>query len=79
MKSLNVNQIFSFDNKLYIAENKCEKCENINICKWCEEMKNTREHVEKIPKVRDLSPIKIKVICDSFRSKKEIQHGRTYY
>ncbi len=58
MKSLNVNQIFSFDNRLYVSENKCEKCENINICKWCEEMKNTREHVEKNTQSKRFKPDK---------------------
>ena len=65
------------DNRLYVEENKCEKCENINICKWCEEMKSTREQVNSIPKVKGLTPIKVKITCDSFKSKKDIPHGWT--
>ena len=65
------------ENRTYIEENKCEKCENSNICKWCGEMKSTREYVDSMPKVKGLTPIKIRVMCDSFRDKKEVPHGWT--
>lgn len=65
------------DNRLYVEENKCEKCENINICKWCDEMKSTREYVKNIPNLKGFMPIKIKVTCDGFKIKKEVPHGWT--
>ena len=67
----------NLDNRTYIKENNCNKCENIGICKWCEEMKSTREYVDNIPKVKGLTPIKIRVTCDGFRKRKEVPHGWT--
>lgn len=65
------------EDRTYIEENNCDKCENIDICKWCEEMKITQEYVNNIPKVKVLTPIRIKVTCDSFKKKIEVPHGWT--
>lgn len=56
-------------------DNKCDECENISICKWCSEMKSKREYVSNIPKVEWLSPIKVRIVCDSFKKKTERQDG----
>jgi hypothetical protein len=52
----------------------CEKCENMNICKFVSDMKKAKHQVEHIG-VPALSPIKIHINCSSFKQQGRKQDG----
>ena len=60
---------------------KCEDCRNENICKYCGDMREKREQVDKIPTptIKGLSPIKITISCKNFEKKPLKQDGFPAY
>ena len=60
---------------------KCEDCRNESICKYCGDMREKREQVDKIPTptIKGLSPIKITISCKNFEKKPLKQDGFPAY
>lgn len=61
-------------NNVYVEENSCEKCENMEICRWCVDMKNTKEQARKLANDMGVNPIRVRVTCNYFKRKKYSEH-----
>lgn len=56
------------------ADKECMNCENIGICKWCDEMSKVSKYIKNTPRTI-ASPIKVEVKCDKFKKKEQKLDG----
>lgn len=63
-----------YTDKKHLVDNDCDSCRHISICKYCDDLKLKKEHIEKIP-CQLLSPIDIVIICRNFEKKNLKQDG----
>lgn len=66
-------------NNVYVEENSCEKCENMEICRWCVDMKNTKEQARKLANDMGVNPIRVKITCNYFKRRQFSNQNCIYY
>lgn len=58
-----INGIVSYES------HKCENCKNVDICKWCSDMKKKQDEVVRIRDGEAFTPISINISCRNFERK----------